>query len=456
MDQRSFLHPFTSVAEHDHIGPRVISAGKGVRITDSHGKEYLDAMAGLWCVNVGYGREEIAAAMAEQSRKLCYYHSFLSNSNAPAIEIAERITRLYPGLHKRAFFGNSGSDANDTNIKLVWYYNNLLGRPERKKIISRRSSYHGVMLGSASLSGLPHLHASFDLPVNQRFLQVATPHYYRHAAAGMAEAEFVHWLAEDLEQTIEREDPSTIAAFIAEPVMGAGGVLVPPAGYFEAIVPILRRYDILFIVDEVICGFGRLGKMFGAEQYGLEPDIVTLAKGLTSGYAPLSASLISERICEVLADHSQETGPFAHGLTYTAHPMCAAAALANLDLFEKEDLVANAASVGAYLQERLRSNFAEHPLVGEVRGIGMIAGIELVKDKRTKESFDPKLAISRRLHELLLNEGLVCRPIANMLAFSPPLILKKSEVDEIVEKFGRGLANLADGLVRDGLWRSAG
>lgn len=450
-DRRHFLHPFTSLAEHQRIGPRVMIKGRGARLYDQQGKEYLDAMAGLWCVNVGYGREEIARALAEQSRDLSYYHSFLSMANRPAIRLAERVAQLYPGAPKRVFFGNSGSDANDTNIKLIWYVNNLLGRPQKKKLIARRASYHGVLVGSGSLSGLPHLHASFDLP-RERFLHVGTPHHYRHAPPGVSELEFSRLLGDELDALIRAEGPETVAAFFAEPVMGAGGVLVPPQGYFEAIVPVLKRHDVLFVVDEVICGFGRLGKPFGADVYHLEPDIVTLAKGLTSGYAPMSASLVSEKICAVLAEHSGETGPFAHGLTYTAHPVCAAAGLAVLDIYEREDLFGNAARLGAYMQERLRDTFADHPLVGEIRGMGMIAGIELVADRATKLSFDPTLAVARRLYEHLLALGLISRPIGNTLAFSPPLILTTDEVDEIVDKLSRGLARLVDELAAASIW----
>ncbi|MGD8873440.1 MAG: aminotransferase class III-fold pyridoxal phosphate-dependent enzyme, partial [Gemmatimonadota bacterium] len=306
-------------------------------------------------------------------------------------------------------------------------------------------AYHGSTLAGASLSGLPHMHRSFDLPLD-RFIHVGSPHYWRHAPDGVTELEFSARLAADLEERIVAEGPETVAAFIAEPVQGAAGVIPPPEGYFEAIVPVLRKYDVLFIVDEVICGFGRLGRWWGSDLYGLEPDLVSTAKGLTSGYVPMSACLISEEIWEVLRDGSAQYGPFAHGYTYSGHPVAAAAALANLDIIEGEGLVENAASVGAHLQKRLREEFADHPLVGEVRGAGLIAGIELVEDKATKKSFDPSMGVARRLHELLMEEGVICRPVFNTLAFSPPLVLTQDQADSIVSMFASGLEKLTHEL----------
>jgi L-2,4-diaminobutyrate transaminase len=343
----------------------------------------------------------------------------------------------------KVFFGSSGSDTNDTQVKIVWYYHNVRGMPEKKKIIARQGAYHGSTLAGASLSGLTHMHGAFDLPLD-RFIHVDSPHYWRHAPDGLSELEYSDLLASNLEECIIRNGPETVGAFIAEPIQGAAGVIPPPEGYFEAIVPILRKYDILFIVDEVICGFGRLGEWWGSNLYGLEPDLVSTAKGLTSGYIPMSACLISERVWRVLREGSDRFGPFAHGYTYSGHPVAAAAAMANLDIIEGEGLVENAATVGAYLQERLRDAFADHPLVGEVRGVGLIAAIELVEDRETKKAFDPSIAVARRLHELLMEEGLICRPVFNALAFSPPLILSHEDVDSIVEMFSTGLGRLTD------------
>lgn len=429
-DMQNHLHPFTLLSDHQKNGPMVIAKGKGTRVTDHLGREYLDAFAGLWCVNVGYGRSEIAEAVSNQIQQLNYFHSFLAMANEPTIALADRLKRLMPASIDKVFFGLSGSDANDTNIKIVWLYNNLRGRPQKKKLIARRSGYHGVTVASASLSGLPNLHAHFDVPLdNGRFIHVTTPHHYRFAEAGMTELEFSASLADELEQTILREGPETVAAFIAEPVMGAGGVFVPPEGYFEAIVPVLRKYDVLFIADEVICGFGRLGTWSGSQYFALQPDLMTLAKGLTSAYIPLSASLVSREIWQVLESSPM---PFGHGFTYSAHPVAAAAGLANLDIFDRENLVDRAAQTGQYLQRRLREELLNHPLVGQVRGVGMVAGIELVADRQTKRSFDPKLAVQVMVYKEMLRRGVLVRPIPNTVAVSPPLIFTQQEVETLV------------------------
>lgn len=430
LDQQHHLHPFTLLSDHQKNGPLVMVRGQGTRLTDHLGREFLDAFAGLWCVNVGYGREEIADAVSQQIKQLNYFHSFLAMANEPTIALAERLKRLMPQSLDKVFFGLSGSDANDTNIKIVWLYNNLRGRPQKKKLIARRSAYHGVTVAAASLSGLPNLHGGFDVPLDiDRFIHVTTPHHYRFAKDGMTELEFSAFLAEELEQTILREGPETVAAFIAEPVMAAGGVFVPPEGYFQAIVPILRKYDVLLIADEVVCGFGRLGKWSGSEYFDLEPDLMTLAKGLTSAYLPLSASMVSRDIWNVL---KESPTPFGHGYTYSAHPVSAAAALANLDIFERENLVDRAASTGKFLQQRLRQELLEHPLVGEIRGVGMVAGIELVADKPTKSSFDPKQAVQVMVYKEMMRRGVLVRPIPNTVAVSPPLIFTEEETETLV------------------------
>lgn len=454
LDRRHLLHPFTSVQEHSDAGPHVITEGRGIRIRDRQGREYIDAMAGLWCVNVGYGRPEIVRAITEQSQKLSYYHSFMASGNEPSAHLAERLAAMAPGALNRVFFCNSGSEANDTHVKIVWLYNNLRGKPEKKKIISRHGAYHGVTVAAASMTGLPAVHAAFNLPLDG-FIHVGKPHYPREAPEGMSERAFSDFLANELDERIQAEGPATVAAFIAEPVMGAAGVIPPPEGYFEAVVPVLRKHDVLFIADEVITGFGRLGTMFGSDHFGLEPDLMTLAKGLTSGYVPMAACLVSEKIWDVLRQGSAEVRQFSHGFTYSGHPLAAAAALANLDIIENEGLVANAAKVGAYLQTRLAETFADHPLVGEIRGLGLVAGIELMADKKAKTPFDAELTIGRRLHTKLLEEGLVCRPVGNSLVFSPSLIVTQSDIDEIVDRFSRGLDRLTDELVKDGTWKGA-
>ncbi|MGH0033484.1 MAG: aminotransferase [Myxococcota bacterium] len=451
VDRERLLHPFTSIPEHLEGGPRIIRKADGIRIWDDQGRELIDAMAGLWCVNVGYGRAELARALHDQSLALPYAHSFMSNSNEAAIRLADRLVAGAPGSLSKVFFCNSGSEANETNVKLVWYYQNLRGRPEKKKIIARTGAYHGVTLGAASMTGLPLLHAAFDLPL-PGFLHTGKPHFRREAREAESERAFSERLAEDLDALIRAEGPDTVGAFIAEPVMAAGGVVPPPDGYFEAIVPVLEAHDVLLIADEVVCGFGRLGRDYGSRVYDLEPDLMTLAKGLTSAYFPVSASLISERIWEVLRSQSAPLGPFGHGHTTTAHPVGAAVALANLDILEREKLVDRAARVGTHLQARLRERLGDHPLVYEVRGMGMIAGVELAPDPGDRRStFDPSLGVGRRLADLLLEEGLVCRPIGNTLAFSPPLVSVESDVDEMVERFCRGLERLADQLESEGL-----
>jgi L-2,4-diaminobutyrate transaminase len=452
LDKRSLLHPFTSIGTHLEQGPRIMVEGRGIRVRDAEGREYLDAMAGLWCVNVGYGRSEIVDAMTDQARRLPYYHSFLGSSNEPAIRLADRLLGMAPGSMCRVFFGTSGSDANDTQVKLVWLYNNLRGRPAKKKLIARRGGYHGVTVAAGSLTGLPLVHAAFDLPLDG-FLHARAPHHWREAEPGTSEKEFSALLAGELDALIEEEGPETVAAFFAEPVMAAGGVIVPPEGYFEAIVPVLRRHDVLLVVDEVVCGFGRLGAPFGSHVYGLEPDLITVAKGLTSAYVPMSACLVSNKVWEVLREGSPELGIFGHGYTYSAHPVAAAAGLANLEILEREGLVERAARVGAHLQRHLRDAVGEHPLVGEVRGTGMIAGVELVADRTERRSFDAKQAMAQRLHLRLLEEGLICRPVGQTLAFSPPLIASEADVEEMVSRFGRGLESFAGELEREGAWR---
>jgi L-2,4-diaminobutyrate transaminase len=453
MDKQSFLHPYTALKDHLESGPTIVSAAKGVKITDTKGKEYIDSMAGLWCVNIGWGRDEVVEAIAEQASKLAYYHSFASMANEASIRLADRLLRLLPDNMSKVFFGNSGSDANDTNVKLVWYYNNLRGKPDKKKIIARERGYHGVTVAAASCTGIPMVHNAFDLPL-ERMKHTVMPHYYSNAEPGMSELEFSKWCAAQLEEMIIAEGPDTVAAFIAEPVMGAGGVVPPPEGYFQEIQAVLRKYDVLLIADEVITGFGRTGKWFASETYGIKPDIMTIAKGLTSGYIPMSGSVISEDIWQVLVNGTPEVGAFAHGYTYSAHPVAAAAAMANLDIMEREDLPANSARMGTYFQNKLRQELADHPLVGDVRGVALVAGVELVADKEKKTPLDMSLKVAPTLAKYCVEEGLISRALMQMnaLSFSPPLVINEGEVDELIGRFQRALNRVTDELVKAGSW----
>jgi L-2,4-diaminobutyrate transaminase len=432
MDLKSHLHPYTNFADLAEHGPLVMKEGAGVKVRDEKGREYIDAMSGLWCCDVGYGRLEIAEAIAEQARKLAFFHSFFGMATEPTVRLADRLKQLTPWPIARVFFGVSGSDANDTQIKLVWLYNNLRGKPQKTKIISRQLGYHGITLGASSMTGLPPVHAHMNLPL-PGFIHLTTPHYYRDAEPGMSEADFVQHLVQELEQTIEREGADTIGAFIAEPVMGAGGVLVPPENYFPAMQKVLKEHDILFIADEVICGFGRLGKPWGSLALGIEPDLVTIAKGLTSGYAPLSASLISEKIWSVIANHETEIPQFNHGQTYSGHPICTAAAHANLDIMERESLFDRAADMGVYLQKRLRDEFGDHPHVGEVRGLGMIAAIDVVKDREIRSTFAPELKMPIKIFRRLLEKGIIARAAGvSGIAVCPPYVIERAEIDAVV------------------------
>ncbi len=446
LDRASLIHPFTNLrayAAGDAGDPRIVTGGKGAWIRDQNGREILDAFAGLYCVNVGYGRTEIADAIAEQAHKLAYYHAYAGSSNEPAIRLADKMLSMAPAGMQRVYFGLSGSDANETQVKLVWYYNNVLGRPEKKKIISRRRGYHGGTIISGALTGLNVYHAGFDLPYGP-IRHTTAPHHYWEAEAGMSEQEFSVRCAEDLERMILEEGPDTVAAFIGEPVLGTGGIVPPPAGYWEAIQAVLHKYDILLIADEVVTGFGRIGANFGSDVYGIRPDLITVAKGLTSAYLPLSAVIVGERVWEVLQKGQDHYGPFSHGYTYSAHPVCAAAGLANLELIEREDIMGNVQSVGPYLLESLRAAFAHHPKVGEVRGVGMLAAIEFVDDKDRKVRFDPAEKIGARVSAACAERGLLARgmPGGDILGFAPPLVLTRDDVDTIVERVGGALATV--------------
>ncbi|MGM0561426.1 MAG: aspartate aminotransferase family protein [Pseudomonadota bacterium] len=436
LDRAHFFHPSTHMRQHaDGESPnRIISGGQGVYIEDTEGKRSLDAFAGLYCVNVGYGRQEIADAIAEQASKLAYYHSYAGHGNEPAIRLSERIIRKAPEGMSRVYYGMSGSDANETQIKLVWYYNNILGRPEKKKIISRWRGYHGSGVMTGSLTGLELFHKAFDLP-RSPILHTRTPHHYWQGEEGEDERAFSRRCAAELEEMIQQEGPDTVAAFIGEPVLGTGGIVPPPEGYWQEIQAVLDKYDILLIADEVVTGFGRTGAYFGSQKYDMKPDLITVAKGLSSGYLPISGVIVGEKVWKVLEQGSDQMGAIGHGWTYSAHPICAAAANANLDIVDGEDLTGNAERTGAYFQQRMHETFDDHPLVGEVRGVGLLAALELVADKEKKQPLDPSLKAGPALSSACLENGIIARamPHGDILGFAPPLVINQNEVDQIVD-----------------------
>jgi L-2,4-diaminobutyrate transaminase len=433
LDRQYFFHPFTNARDHERTGPLTIASGHGSTLVDVQGRKYLDAMAGLWCVNIGYGNAEMADAIAAQTRKLSYYHTFASMGNEPVAHLAHRLVTDAPGQMAKVFFGNSGSDANDTQVKLVWYYNNVLGRPEKKKIISRERGYHGVTVMSGSLCGLPGMHTGFDLPLPMvRF--ATSPHFRFEGLQGETEEQFVLRLATELEELILAEGPETVAAFIAEPLQAAGGVIVPPASYFPAIQEVLRRYDVLLIADEVVCGFGRTGEWFGSTTFGVEPDLMTVAKGITSAYVPLSAVVVSEAVWEVVARGSDTFGLFSHGYTYSAHPLAATAAMTNLDIIERDGLMGQAKVRGDYLLARLRTAFEGHPLVAEVRGHGLVGAVEMAASLEPLRRFEPRGKIAGALVKRARELGVITRalPNADTISFSPPFVVTEDEVDQMV------------------------
>ena len=443
-DRENFFHPSTHLANHARgdTPSRVITGGEGVYIEDRDGKRMLDAFAGLYCVNVGYGRQEIADAIAEQAKELAYYHAYVGHGTEASITLAKMILDRAPDHMSKVYFGLGGSDANETNIKLVWYYNNILGRPEKKKIISRWRGYHGSGLMTGSLTGLELFHKKFDLPLAQ-VIHTEAPYYLRRPEAGMSEQEFSKWCAARLEDLILAEGSDTIAAFIGEPILGTGGIVPPPEGYWAAIQEVLNKYDILLIADEVVTGFGRLGSMFGSTPYGLQPDIITIAKGLTSAYAPLSGSIVSEKMWSVLEQGTDENGPIGHGWTYSAHPIGAAAGIANLQLINSLDLVSNAGTTGAYLNAEMQKALGNHPNVVEIRGEGMLCAVEFARDPSSRLFFEPNKGIGAKVVGALLGEGVIARamPQGDILGFAPPLCLTRDEADRIVEATRRAVAS---------------
>jgi 4-aminobutyrate--pyruvate transaminase len=442
------LHPYADARLHERIGPIVIDRGEGIYVYDTTGKEYIEGMAGLWSVAVGFNEPRLVQAAAAQMAKLPYYHMFGHKSHEPVIRLAEKLVAMTPPQLTRVFFTNSGSEAVDTTVKMVWYANNALGRPKKKKFLARHKAYHGITVASGSLTGLPGNHRDFDLPaIPVRHL--TCPHFYRFGAAGETEAQFTARLLSEAESVILAEGPETVAAFIGEPLMGAGGVMPPPQGYWQGIEALCRKYDILLVADEVINGFGRLGSSFGSVHYGFKPDLMVVSKQITSSYAPLAAVLFTEAVYGAIADNSAKIGTFGHGFTTSGHPLAMAVALENLKIIEERDLMGQAARVGAFMQKELRK-LASHPLVGEVRGEGLIAGLELVEDKASKRSFEPQLKVGLTAFNLAQRNGLVVRAIGDTIALCPPLIITEAQVQEVIARLKTTLDQTAAALSADG------
>ena len=448
-DRDNFFHPSTHLAQHarGETPSRIITSGEGAYIFDRDGNKFLDGFAGLYCVNVGYGRTEISDAIAKQAKELSYYHSYVGHGTEASITLSKMVIDRAPNNMSKVYFGLGGSDANETNIKLVWYYNNILNRPKKKKIISRWRAYHGSGLISGSLTGLTSFHSKFDLPLD-RILHTVTPHYLRRPEIDMSEEDFTNYCVTSLKELIDKEGADTIAAFIGEPILGTGGIIPPPKGYWDKIQKVLEENDIMFIADEVVTGFGRLGNMFGSDHYNLRPDIITIAKGLTSAYAPLSGSIFSNKVWKVLEQGTDENGPIGHGWTYSAHPICVAAGVANLKLVDKMNLISNVNEVGKYLLDELKNAFSSHPLVGEVRGDGMLASLEFLEDKDGLKFFDPNKKIGMQVSSNLLKEGVIGRamPHGDILGLAPPLCLNKSEVNIIVSGLKKSIDTVYDSI----------
>jgi L-2,4-diaminobutyrate transaminase len=436
-DRDHFFHPSTHMGMHarGESPTRVVSGGEGVWISDVDGKRSLDAFAGLYCVNVGYGRTEIADAIAKQAKELAYYHAYVGHGTEASIRLAKMIVERAPAGMSRVYFGLGGSDANETNIKLIWYYNNVLGRPEKKKIISRWRGYHGSGVMTGSLTGLELFHNAFDLP-RAPILHTDAPYYFRREDRDQSEEAFSQACADRLEEMILAEGPDTVAAFIGEPVLGTGGIVPPPSGYWQRIQAVLDKYDVLLVADEVVTGFGRLGTMFGSDHYGMKPDLITIAKGLTSAYAPLSGVIVRDTMWNVLVEGSDKLGAIGHGWTYSAHPICAAAGVANLELIDRLGLVDNARDVGAYFRMALADAVGGHAHVGDVRGEGLLAAVEFVEDKDQRRFFDPARKIGPQVAAALGQRGVIGRamPQGDILGFAPPLCLTREEADIVVAK----------------------
>ncbi|MCE7997239.1 MAG: aspartate aminotransferase family protein [Rhodobiaceae bacterium] len=449
-DIETVIHPYTNLDAFRKTGPLILDRGEGIRVWDTDGNDYIEGMAGLWCTALGYSEQELIDAATEQMGQLPFTHVFSGKTHEKAAELAERIKAIAPHDASKVLFCGSGSEANDQQIKLVWYYNNARGKPEKKKIISRIRGYHGVTVASASLTGLPANHADFDLPLDG-ILHADCPHYYRYAEPGETEDEFTTRLANNLDEMIQREGPDTIAAFIAEPIMGAGGVVIPPEDYFAKIHAVLDKYDIYVIADEVICGFGRTGNMFGSETFGLKPDSISVAKALSSAYVPIGAVTVGDDMYEAMLEQSKKIGTFGHGFTYTAHPLAAAVACKTLEIYEKRNIVERVRGLSPTFEKRVAA-LADHPLVGNSRAKGLIGAVELVADKGSKRAFDASQGVGVAAMNNAQKHGLIVRAMGgDIVAFCPPLIIDDAQINEMFDKFERGLDDTEAWVAQEGL-----
>ncbi len=439
-DIAAHLHPYTDLATHQENGPHVLTRGEGIYVFDDDGNKFIEGLSGLWCASLGFSENRLVEAATKQMQTLPYYHNFASKAVEPAIELADFLIQHAPVAMSKVFFTNSGSEANDTQVKLVWYYNNILGRPEKKKIIARKGAYHGITVAAASMTGLQYTHNAFDVPLDG-FLHTDSPHYWKFGQEGESEEKYATRLADNLEALIAAEGPDTIAAFIAEPFLGAGGVILPPKGYFDKVQAILDKHDILLIVDEVISGFFRTGNMFATETFGLKPDLITLAKQLSAAYQPIGAVMVSEKIYQALVEGSRRYGVFGTGYTYSGHPVAAAVALETQRIYQERDIGAHVRAVSETFLKRLQA-LGDHPLVGEARGVGLIGAVELVADKATGQNFDPSLKIGAWVAARALEHGLIVRPVANdTIAFCPPLIITEDQINDMFDAMERALAD---------------
>lgn len=432
LDQASLIHPQSNLRNFLESGPTIMSRGKGIFVYDDEGNEFLEAAAGLWCASLGFGVERLAKVAYDQMCKVGYYHIYRDSSNETAIELAAKLLEIAPVPMSKVFFQCSGSEANDTAVKVVWYYWHAMDKPERRKIIGRKMAYHGSTCTSSSISGKPDMHQESGLPFDG-FRHTEFPNYYRNQQDGESEQEFSTRMADALEKLILDEGPETVAAFWAEPVMGAGGAVLPPEGYFEKIQAVLKKYDILFVADEVICGFGRTGNMWGSQTYNLEPDMISCAKGLSAGLQPISALLLNERVFQGLMTQSDKVGHFAHGYTYAGHPVTTAVALETLKIYDEMDVVGHVKSVEPTFVSELAALEA-HPLIGEFRGVGLIGALEVVKDKKTREMYSSEANVMGILGANARKHRLILRLVGNRIAFSPPQIISEAEISEMVKR----------------------